>query len=194
MVIQISGLPGAGKSSFADAVTSLEDGYTHVPLDKYIREVPEEISFLDWVSLPECIDWLLLRTHFQRLNSGMACFTPAPDWRNRGKRKSDGGSESGGQLMKPAARGYLLPGCHAFQFREPQCTVFRVFIKTEHSILAQRLAGHPVEADRVEHTLDHHLSSNWREIEAYGDASDLTISGIDQPTLQVRKLLDTIKA
>ena len=42
MFILISGLPGAGKSTFADAVESLKLGFIHLPLDKYIREVPEE--------------------------------------------------------------------------------------------------------------------------------------------------------
>jgi chloramphenicol 3-O-phosphotransferase len=53
MLILVSGLPRAGKSSFAHAAESLQDGYTHVPLDKYILEVPEGLSFLAWVASPQ---------------------------------------------------------------------------------------------------------------------------------------------
>jgi uridine kinase len=192
MLILVSGLPQAGKSSFANAVESLHGDYTHVPLDKYIMEVPEGSSFLAWVASPQCIDWPLLQTHLQRLADGQACFTPAPDWDNRGKRISAGGSQAGGRLMKPAARGYLLPGCYAFHFPVSHKSIYRVFISTPRSTLAERLTGRSVGEAEVTSILDQHLSRNWEEIEAYSHEADLVISGIQAPQAQVQVLLDAL--
>jgi uridine kinase len=192
MLILVSGLPRAGKSSFASAVESLHAGYTHVPLDKYIMEVPEGSSFLAWVATPQCIDWPLLRTHLHRLVGGQACFTPAPDWNNRGKRISAGGSQAGGRLMNPAADGYLLPGCYAFHFPVGHKSIYRVFMSTPRSILAERLAGRPVGEAEVTSILDQHLSPNWEEIEGYSHEADLVISGIEAPHAQVQVLLDAL--
>lgn len=192
MLILVSGLPRAGKSSFAHAVESLHGGYTHVPLDKYIREVPEGSSFLAWVASPHCIDWPLLQTHLQRLANGQACFTPAPDWNNRGKRRSAGGSQAGGRLMKPAARGYLLPGCYAFHFSVSHTRIYRVFIRTPRSILAERLTGGLVGEADVTRILDQHLSANWQEIEAYSHKADLVISGVEAAQAQVQVVLDAL--
>jgi uridine kinase len=193
MFILVSGLPRAGKSSFAHAVESLQGDYTHVPLDKYIMEVPAGSSFLAWVASPHCIDWPLLHTHLQRLADGQACFTPAPDWNNRGKRRSAGGSQAGGRLMKPAAHGYLLPGCYAFHFPVSHRGIYRVFISTPRSILAERLTGHAVGEAEVARILDQHLSPNWQEIEAYAHEADLVISGIQAAQAQVQVLLDGLR-
>jgi uridine kinase len=193
MLILVSGLPRAGKSSFAHAAESLQDGYTHVPLDKYILDVPEGLSFLAWVASPQCVDWPLLQTHLQCLADSQPCFTPAPDWNNRGKRKSAGGSETGGRLMKPAARGYLLPGCYAFHFPMSHDSIYRVFISTPRSVLAERLTGRPVEEAEAASILNQHLSPNWEKIEAYSQEADLVISGIEAPQAQVQVLLDALR-
>lgn len=192
MFILISGLPGAGKSSLADAVESVGKGYTHVPLDKYIREVPDGINFLDWVALPECIDWPLLQTHLQLLTDGVACFTPSPDWSVRGKRRSVGGSEPGGRFMKPATSGYLIPGCHAFAFEAHSAQSYRVFVQTPRTVLVQRLTGRSIEEVEAERVLDEHLSPNWREIEAYADQSNLVLSGVQSSSMQIQRLLDAM--
>jgi uridine kinase len=192
MLILIAGLPRAGKSSFADAVVSLHTGYTHVPLDKYIREVPEACQFLDWVASPNCIDWLLLERHLHMLQAGHDCYTPAPDWSRRGRRSSDGGVHAGGRLMQPASRGYLIPGCHAFRFPVGQERSYRIFIDTPRSVIAERLLGRPVLETEVTAVFNQHLSPNWQEIEAYTDAANLVISGITDRSVQVATLMQEL--
>ena len=194
MLILVSGLPRAGKSSFAHAVESLQCGYTHVPLDKYILEIPNESSFLSWVDSPQCIDWPLLQTHLQCLVNGQACFTPSPDWDNRGQRRSSGGTADGGRLMQPATCGYLLAGCHAFRFPTCPDRIYRVFIHTPHFVLAERLTGFSVVAAKVNDILKQHFSPNWEKIEAYAQEADLVISGTATPPTQVRILFDALQA
>src|SRR5437762_13020164 len=109
MIILISGLSRSGKSSFADALT-VDNEFTHVSLDKYIKEIPDGMSFLDWVDTPECIDWSLLAVHLQYLKDGCECFTPSPDWNNRGKCRSAGGRHEGGRIMRPTKLGYITVG------------------------------------------------------------------------------------
>lgn len=192
MLILIAGLPRAGKSSFADAVETLSNDYTHVPLDKYIREVPVGQSFLDWVSTPDCIDWALLQQHLQRLADNHECYTPHPDWNNGARRISVGGTEPGGRLMKPARQGYLLPGTYAFHYPFPPASVYRVFMDTPPAKLAERLIGQTVAATDIARILDQHYSKNWRELEARRNEADLVLSGVETRTIQLQVFLNAV--
>lgn len=194
MLLLIAGLPRSGKSSLADAVETLSGDFTHVPLDKYLLEIPVGIAFLEWVSSPRCIDWALLEEHLQRLAAGEDCYTPAPDWSHRGRRRSAGGSEPGGRLMHPAKRGYLLPGTYAFHYPFPHERLYRVFIATPHAVIAERLAGHPVAAAEVEAILNERLSSNWRELEVGVQQADLVLSGVESRAAQVQALESALSA
>jgi|GEM_PF-1585089 len=192
MLVLISGLPRSGKSTFADALESSVDGFTHVPLDKYIKEIPEGVSFLDWVDTPACIDWELLNAHIKFLKHGKACFTPQPDWNARGRRTSDGGLESGGRYMRPAKIACVIPGCHAFRFPTLDARIVRVFMETPYEIIVARLAGNASQGGPANVTLDEHLSMNWRTIENYSKEADLIIRGTDDGKVQIRRLLDRL--
>ena len=190
MIILISGLPRSGKSSFADALESYNDEFTHTPLDKYIKEIPEGISFLDWVDTPECIDWSLLTVHLQYLRNGCECFTPSPDWNNCGKRRSEGGQHKGGRLMRPAKLGYIIAGCHSFRIPEIQDGGYRIFIETPHAVIAKRIIGRPVYNGEAELVLNNNLSKNWRKIEKYSREADLMISGTDDRQSQIGMFME----
>jgi len=193
MLILIAGLPRSGKSSFAQAIASMNLGYTHVSLDKYLLEIPEGLSFLNWVASPQCIDWKLLQEHLQLLAAGQACYTPDPDWEHRGQRRSAGGLETGAYLMQPATRSYLLPGSYAFHFPAAQAQPYRVFVNTPHAMIAERLVGHPVDETEVRGILDQRLSPNWPAIEDSARTADLVLAG-DQPhTTQAQIFFDALQ-
>lgn len=194
MMIFIAGLPRSGKSSLADALEALGRDYTHVPLDKYILEVPADRSFLQWVASPQCIDWPLLQAHLQRLAENQPCYTPAPDWQNRGHRRSAGGDAPGGRLMHPATRAYLLPGTYAFHFPSPPANSYRLFVRTPHAIIAERLLGHPVPEAEIADILDARLSANWHELEAQSaTAAHFVISGVETRERQVERFLEGVR-
>lgn len=184
MIVLVSGLPRSGKSSFANLLES-EKGFTHVPLDKYIMEVPSHMTFLDWVASPECIDWKSLESHLNVLHQGSSCITPQPDWNQRGKRISHGGLVGGGRRMNPSQIGFAIPGCHAFRFPNCNDKMFKVFVKTPRKVIAERLSHKPVSDHDVEGILDSSLSPGWQAIEAYVEEANLVISGTDHPVAQV---------
>jgi predicted kinase len=188
MLILISGLPRAGKSSFADALESSGAGFTHVPLDKYIKEIPEGLSFLDWVDTPACIDWTLLTAHLEVLAQGMPCHTPQPDWNTRGRR-----AITGGRLMKPARVAYVIPGCHAFRMPYSGGKALKAFIQTPYETIAARLPGSAPGEEAAIETLRRHYTQNWQEVESYSKEADLIISGADARDTQIARLLDLIK-
>ena len=68
--ILVSGVSRAGKSYFCDALSEARPQFTHVPLDKYIKPVPPGFSLSEWFFTPACIDWDLLQTHLDILQSG----------------------------------------------------------------------------------------------------------------------------
>jgi hypothetical protein len=71
--------------------------------------------------------------------------------------------------------------------------VYRVFINTPHSILAERLIGRPAAETEVRDILKQYLSPNWEKIEAYSREADLVISGIESPVTQGQILLDALR-
>jgi uridine kinase len=189
MLILVAGLPRAGKSSFADAVEAHVPDYTHVPLDKYICEVPPTSSFLDWVNSPRCIDWPLLHEHLDYLRAGYPCYTPLPDWSNRGQRTSAGGLERGGRLMQPARRGYVIPGSYAFRMPLVGEPTYKIFIHTPPGVIAERLVARSVLPEEIEPILDQHLSPNWREIQGYIEEASLVLSGLASRSEQLQQFL-----
>ncbi len=188
MLVLISGLPGAGKSSFAD-VLEAEVGFTHVPLDRYIKEVPATVTFLDWVATPVCIDWSLWRAHLDLLREGRACFTPSPDWKEGGRRRCEGGADGIGRRMGPSTRGYAVAGCHAFRSADNGGPVFKVFVETPRRTIAERISKAAVSEQEAEPILNRHLSRNWKEIEGYSKEADLVVSGTVSGREQMEKFL-----
>lgn len=112
----ISGVPSAGKSTLADRLEHSDAGFTHVPMDHYIRAVPSDTTFRQWVRTPRCVDWALMDAHLEILRSGRVCYSPRPDWSRGGVRISEGGPlrDGPGRRMHPSLVGYAIPGTHAF--------------------------------------------------------------------------------
>ena len=193
MLVLISGLPRSGKSTFADAIESGVGGFTHVPLDKYIKEIPAGVSFLEWVDTPGCIDWELLDVHLKFLKAGKECFTPQPDWNARGRRTSEGGFAPGGRCMQPAGIAYVIPGCHAFRTALGSNEKnLKVFMETPHETIAARLAGVASPTDPVEVTFGKYISKNWKTVENYSTEADLIIRGTDDRKSQIERFLDRL--
>ncbi len=188
MLILVSGLPRAGKSSFADAVAAQLPDYTHVPLDKYIKQVPADASFLAWVNSTQCLDWALLQSHLEHLRTGHPCYTPSPDWSRQGQRSSEGGLAGGGRLMPPARR-YVIPGCYSFRMPLGGEQPYKIFIDTPLDVIAERLVSRAVRPDEVESILDQRLSSNWREIQGFIEEADLVLSGVASRAEQFQQFL-----
>jgi len=180
-LVLISGVPRAGKSSFADAIIERHPGFTHLALDRYIRPQPEGMSFLDWVATPSCIAWDHLLAHIGILESGFVCFTPQQDWKQqRGRWISDGGAipDGPGRRMEPPTLGYLIPGTHAFEFPgEAAVNPMRIFVDTPHHVIAERFAGAPVPHEEIAGVLRKFHSDNARGILARKLHSDITIDG-----------------
>lgn len=180
MIVLISGLSQSGKSSFAEAVANAGLGYTHVPLDKYILEVPEGFTFLEWVDSPNCIDWELLQVHLETLKRGEECHTPQFDFDNRCRRV-----EGPGRLLKPAERGYLVPGCHAIRMPLTDGPSFKIFVHTPLNAVASRHLDMEVDEVSAPRILDERHSPGWRKILSYQNEADLVISGTDPQEKQI---------
>jgi hypothetical protein len=179
-VALISGVPRAGKSSLCDAVVERHPGFTHVPLDRYVRPVPRSRTFLDWIATPTCIAWDHLLAHIAILESGSPCYTPRPDWdAGRGDWISEGGAidDGPGRRMEPARIGYLIPGTHAFAFPPSAGDAVRIFVETPAHVIAARLAGKPVHGDEVSAVIRKWLGENCELILAQSRAADRVIDG-----------------
>jgi hypothetical protein len=92
VLVLVSGLSRAGKSTFARQFCEAIPGAQHLPLDHYFLAVPPGLHFLDWVQSPASLDWATLRAHLAQLSSGQSCYTPCLDWEGSGQRLSDGGA------------------------------------------------------------------------------------------------------
>ena len=114
-IVLVSGIPRAGKSSLCDAIEASGAGFTHVPLDRYVRPVPPLRTFLDWIATPACIAWDHLRSHIALLEAGVPCYSPRPNWENGWRTWVSGGGalESGpGRRMNPANIDGILGQAH----------------------------------------------------------------------------------
>jgi uridine kinase len=192
----VSGIPRAGKSSLCDAIEASGTGFTHVPLDRYVRPVPAGQAFLDWIASPDCIDWDRVLAHLAILDAGVPCHSPRPDWES-GWRSwiSEGGAltTGPGRRMEPPRGGYLVAGTHAFAFpaapRAHRATM-QVFVETPDDVVATRLTSRrvaPHEARAVLHSL---LAPNTPMIRRAVHAADLVIDGTAARPVQVRRFLD----
>ena len=189
----ISGVPGAGKSSLSDAIESTRSGFTHIPLDRYIKPIPESLTFLEWVRTPACIAWDQLRDHFRILESGEPCYTPKPDWKGgRGEWISAGGrlDEGPGRRMEPAEIGYLLPGTHSFAFPTESGSALRVFLEVPDRVVAERLTGEEHDEARSAEIVRERLGTNPDVIRCQAPLADLTMAGTLDRSKQVSHFLE----
>lgn len=188
-LILVTGIPRAGKSSLCDAIESSLPGFTHIPLDRYVKPVPESATFLEWIARPDCLAWDHLQSHLEILASGHPCYTPRPDWDNGWKRwLSDGGaiSEGPGRRMEPAEKGYLLPGTHAFAYPMATASTARVFVDTPDTVVAERLTGIRHDSVNAALILKTQLAANLNHIRNQQPSADLIIDGTLEPSAQVR--------
>jgi hypothetical protein len=193
-IVLVAGFPRAGKSSFADAVEQSDLGLTHVPMDRYIRPLPAGIDFLDWVREPSCVEWELIREHLQLLTAGRVCFTPRPDWEERGRWRCSGGAvESGlGRKMVPARNGYLLAGTHVFSFAPTAERPVKVWMESPEIVVASRLAGRPVDDADKDRIIREHLGGNLAVLRKLRGEADLLIAGTAPRETQVQTLRDDL--
>lgn len=195
LLILVSGLPRAGKTTLADALAS--EGYTHVPLDRYFAPSPASTSFLEWVSTPKCIDWPLVNEHLDTLEAGQ--WLDAPDdrgglsWGVGGLQVMPPGSGPR-RRMRPSGLGYVVPGCYAFSLSRVRARQVRVFVEVPRAVIAERALSGPVASADVEATLDRHLSANWREIEGFARHADVVVSGVASREEQVALVRSALEA
>lgn len=188
--VLVSGIPRAGKSSLCDAIEASGVGFTHVPLDRYVRPVPPSRTLLDWIATPACIAWEHLRAHIALLEAGVPCYSPRPNW-EEGWRNwvSEGGAleVAPGRRMSPAGVGYLIAGTHAFAFPEHADGAMRVFVETAEDVVAERLTGTRVDRLRARVLIRERLAANIDDILSQAHVADCTIVGtVDRPA-QVRR-------
>lgn len=190
-LLLVAGFPRAGKSSFADAVERSDLGFAHVPMDRYIMPIPGGMSFLEWVKEPACVDWNLLAEHLDILNTGRVCFTPKPDWSQRGRRECAGGaiSDGRGRRMLPTERGYLVEGTHVYSLKAVDSPI-KVFIETPDLVLASRLEGRAVSEEDKDRVIRHHLSENLVPLQRLRGEAELVIDGTWTHEDQVQFLRD----
>lgn len=194
--VLVSGVARAGKSFFCDALAEARPGFTHVPLDKYIKPVPPELSFSEWFFTPACIDWDLLQTHLEILHAGAPCYTPQGDWNNRGRRLSAGGPHDTGhgRLMRPASTAYLVPGNHAFYLPAPRAEVFRVFVDTPEEEIARRMLGESIDEKAIRATVEKELIRKRSVIQHRRALADFGLDGTLPPSEQIPLFLDAFQA
>ncbi len=189
----ISGVPGAGKTSLSAAIVSTQSGFTHIPLDKYIKPVPESLTFLDWVRTPACIAWDQLREHIRILESGDPCFTPKLDWEgDRRKWISEGGriDDGPGRRMEPADIGYLLPGTHSFAFPTDSGSALKVFLQIPDRVIVERLWKKEHDDAAAAEIVRERLGTNPNVIRAQASLADLTMAGTGDRAKQVSQFLE----
>ncbi len=189
-VVLVSGIPRAGKSSFADAVEESELGLTHVPLDRYIMAVPAGESFLGWVREPSCIDWPLLAEHMNVLFSGRPCYTPRPDWKKDGLRACEGGAvEDGlGRRMSPSENGYVVAGTHSFSLSDVGRERVTVWVDTPDEVIASRFEKRAVSGEESAGVLRAHLSDNDVPLRALEEQAALAVNGTASHANQIAAL------
>ena len=189
----ISGVPTAGKSSLSDAIEATGPGFTHIPLDRYIKPVPEAHTFLEWVRTPACIAWDHLREHVRILESGQQCYTPRPDWDGgRGVWISAGGrlEDGPGRRMDPAQIGYLLPGTHSFAFSPEAGSAVSVFLEVPDRVVAERLTGAKHDERRAAEIVKERLGTNPDLIRNQASLADLVMPGTGDRSQQVSRFLE----
>ena len=190
--VLVSGIPRAGKSSLCDAIEASGAGFTHVPLDRYVRPVPPSRTLLDWIATPACIAWEQLRAHIALLEAGVSCYSPRPNW-EEGWRNwiSDGGAleRAPGWRMDPARVGYLLAGTHAFAFSDHSDRAMRVFVETAEEVVAERLTGRRVDRPRARSLIRERLAANIDDILSQAHVADWTIDGTADRPAQLRRFL-----
>ena len=199
LIVLCSGLPSAGKSSFADAIEKSSLALTHVPMDRYIMPVPSGETFLRWVREPSCVDWGLIVSHLKVLFSGRVCFTPKPDWERAGQRLSKGGPiEHGpGRRMAPSEHGYIIPGTHVFSLPKLNCRHIAVYVDTPDAIIASRLRGAPIGLEMADEVLRDYLNDNPAPIRPLRACADLMIDGVQPHEQQVdalRAFIETLNS
>ena len=190
----ISGVPRAGKSTLSDAIVERCPGFTHIPLDRYVRPVPRTSTFLEWLATPACIAWDHLLAHIAILESGSVCYSPRPDWdAGWGDWISEGGAipDGPGRRMEPATIGYVIPGTHAFAFAEDAGhALLRIFVQTPEEVIAERLAGVPVPGDQVQAVMRQWLGDNARRILDQSGRADFVIGGTAPRDVQVARFVE----
>ena len=210
--VLVSGVPAAGKTSFANYVEQADNRFVHIPLDAYIRPVPfgnvdltrddedsGRVEFLTWVKEDTCVDWDLLREHVAILGAGHDCRTPKSDWSHNGERLSAGGIDD-----EPSSRGcrpmlhpdtrlltserpyYMVVGTHAYGFGDTARA--KVFIETPESVIAERLKAGAISAEQVNGIIEHYLADNCAPILAQRAQADLILSGVADRRQQYEKL------
>jgi uridine kinase len=144
VLVLVSGLSRAGKSTFAHQLCEAIAGAQHLPLDHYFLAVPPGLRFIDWVQSPASIDWATLRAHLAQLSSGQACYTPCLDWEGSGQRLSDGGERLHARSVRVAGGApiYVLPGCHAFAAPRDFAPRYHIFVRTPLARIAERILQH----------------------------------------------------
>ena len=151
LLVLVSGLSRAGKSTFARQLCEAIAGAQHLPLDRYFLAVPPGLRFIDWVQSPASIDWATLRAHLVQLSSGQSCYTPCLDWEGSGQRLSDGGERPHARSVRVAGGApiYVLPGCHAFAAPRDFMPRYHVFVRTPLALIAERILQHRLWGEQV---------------------------------------------
>ena len=214
--VLVSGVPSAGKTSFANWVEQADDRFAHIPLDAYVLPVPfgnvdltrddedsGRVEFLSWVRQDTCVDWDLLREHVAILAAGHDCRTPKSDWSRNGMRLSAGGIGAGtgaagddgphickdARVLKSGRSYYMVVGTHAYGFSDTARCRAKVFIDTPEHVIAQRLrVGADVSADQVADIIEYSLADNCEPILAQRGQADLIVSGLEERRQQYESL------
>jgi len=181
-VILVSGMPRAGKTSFAEYIDSSDLGLTHVPLDKYFLPTPSGKTFLEWVKWPACIDWELLLVHLEILSSGRTCFSPSQIWtddHNSRQTLSRGSpyQENNGRKMTPKERGFLITGCHSFTLPKTPRKIIKVYVDIPDSVLASRFENRSVPHDEIASVIKDRIGESPMVLKPYKDEADIIVDG-----------------
>ena len=178
----MSGLPGAGKKTFAQAIEARDIGYSCLPLERYLMPVPAHTTFMGWVSDFECIDSRRLQLQLGELFAGQAVTTAPGVELAEPARVAD----CPGVFVTPAALGFIIPGTHAFSVRHDGVETVKVYVEVSDEALASR--------ERSRRGLRQTLGPYVDKLESLRQDADLVIRGDGMVEVQVDAFISFMDA
>jgi uridine kinase len=187
LLINIFGLPAAGKSTLRNALIEVlgEEGCGKIPGDHYLKSKLAEVSFFDYFTSAN-YDWDLIAKHLSR-PSGETIATPLVDY-DKFIRISENGSDKKFTMR----RLNILDTTYPCPFAN-----LRILITLNEEERKKRVAGR----GRTDYFWKKFVLENWNKVEArdrkneknHLNMADLVLDGLDRVENNAKKAMSLIE-